>query len=48
MVYTGKDTRAVMNTGGFVGQKMGRIEWEVNRVAKVSHGGVEVGVSVDG
>lgn len=36
VVYTGRDTRAVMNTGAVVGQKMGRIEWEINKMAKVS------------
>lgn len=35
IVYTGKETRAVMNTGEPAGQKMGRIEWEVNKMAKV-------------
>jgi phospholipid-translocating ATPase len=35
IVYTGRDTRAVMNTGAVVGQKMGRIEWEINKMAKV-------------
>lgn len=25
-----------MNTGAVVGQKMGRIEWEINKMAKVS------------
>lgn len=36
IVYTGKETRAVMNTGEPAGQKMGRIEAEVNKMAKVS------------
>jgi phospholipid-translocating ATPase len=36
IIYTGKETRAVMNTGEPAGQKMGRIEWEVNKMAKVS------------
>lgn len=36
VVYTGKETRAVMNTGEPAGQKMGRIEMEVNKMAKVS------------
>lgn len=35
IVYTGKETRAVMNTGEPTGQKMGRIEAEVNKIAKV-------------
>ena len=39
VVYTGRDTRAVMNTGAVVGQKMGRIEWEINKMAKVSSTG---------
>lgn len=36
VVYTGTESRAVMNTGEPAGQKMGRIEWEVNKMAKVS------------
>jgi len=35
VVYTGKETRAVLNTSE-PETKMGTLEWEVNKMAKVS------------
>jgi len=34
VLYTGRDTRSVMNTS-FPKTKVGKIDWEINRLAKV-------------